>query len=125
MKKRSSPILLITILIICLGVVFGMNYKPSKDDGHDHQAEAPKASEGAAPGTPRTNTPSVADLKKQSQAKPTAMRPPNPMSRAKAMGMPDEAVPPSIENPNAGLTVKPKPSDSSIAGQWYADEARK
>jgi hypothetical protein len=121
MKKRKSPILLITILVICLGAVLAMNYTPGKPGEEEH----PVASEGAQPGQPRTNTPSVADLAKKSKS---AAVPPaqamNPMTKAKQMGVPDSAVPASIENPTA-IIQKPKPSDSSIAGQWYSDEARK
>lgn len=120
MKKRKSPILLITLLVVCVAVVIGMNLPQSSPD---KPGEQPQANAEAQPGAPRQNSPSVADLQKRAKE---SMKggPPNPMARAKKLGMPEDAIPASIENPVA-KAYKPKPNDSSISTQWYTDETRK
>lgn len=118
MKKRSKPILPVTLLIICIAVVVGMNMPKSAPTMDNHQ---PPAEE---PGKPREQSASTKDLKEAASAAMMAPKKPGRMGPGGPDGMPPEAMPPSIEKPSSRIS-KPVPNDSSISGQWYSDEARK
>jgi hypothetical protein len=117
MKKRQTPFIPISILVVLVGVVAAMNYRPDPS-----KPPAPPAPE--AVGESRESKVDAKGLKAAATGNLKASTPPRNLPRP-GMGPGDEAMgPPSIEVPKMTIT-RPQPNDSQIAGQWYSDQAMK
>jgi len=116
MKKRKSPVLLVTSLVLLLGAVAFMNApqstgqpqqeQHSADDGHGHD-DGPKA-------------PSKTDLASKVQASVQAAPPSG--KKMPVRGMP--GTEPSILKPKQ-TPYKPTYNESATSTQWYTDETPK
>lgn len=121
MKKRKSPIIAVTVLVICLAVVFAFNYQSGVD---------PKAATAGPPSNTDVNVgqarppqdPKQISSAVQSQigsAPPSA----KPMGRqGHGPGLPPGQA--SIAAPKTSSN-KPTPNDSSVSSQWYQPNSTK
>lgn len=120
MKKRKSPIVLVSILGVAVLAAAVMNYKPAgTEDGHDHGKEPPKQETKPLPddvitGKPR-ETPDASQVFKD--GKKTAAK----MPRVEAEG-PEGEEDPSILEPEQ-IDYKPTPSDNSTSAHWFDKES--
>lgn len=118
MKKRKSPIVLITTLAVMCSVAFGLQFASSKTGGAGSQPPAPDMPDVKPVGTPRAPEAksSVASSIKGAMGSETAA----PAGRPK-MGPPGMDSGPMVLNPARpmGKPEKPKPNSSSTSAQWY------
>ncbi len=118
MRKRKSPIVLVTALVVVVAGIVGFNFATSRVGGNP--AEHPP-------------TPEVQDVKPVGASRPAesttqvasgvqsalgATTTPAPKAAGGPPGMPGAG--PLILNPGAGSKPeKPKPNPSSTSAQWY------
>jgi hypothetical protein len=123
MRKRKSPIVLITTLAVMCSVAFGLQFASSKTGGAGSQPPAPEMPDVKAVGTPRAPEPksTVAGNIQKAMGAPSAgtdeaMRAPGPKGR------PGEQTGSMVLNPTQpmmGKPEKPKPNSSSTSAHWY------
>lgn len=119
MRKRKSPIVLVTALVIIVAGVSGLQYAWSRTNGPASAPPTPEVADAKSVGEARASTPAKAVSAgilgaMNASAKPTG-RPSMP-------GGPDSG--PLILNRAASAKPeKPKPNTSSTSAQWYNDES--
>lgn len=121
MRKRKSPVVLATILVIML-VAVGIIYAPrGTSDPHaqemaQQQTPPPTAEQGERPKISSTDVASMASSSMTSNPQ---------LGRAMAPG--DEAKP--GEKPSIAAApvdnAKPVPNDATTSTQWYTNETKK
>jgi hypothetical protein len=119
MKKRKSPIVLATVLVILL-VAVGIIYSPrTVGDGHGpevaQQAPPPNAEQGDRPKLSASDVSSMASSSMAARPKPAMV--------ASEAGGPGGSGP-TISVPKF-TESKPTPNESSISNQWYTDQTKK
>ena len=120
MRKRQSPIVLVTALVLIVAGVAGFNFATSRAGGNPaEQAPAPEVADAKPVGEARPGT-TEADVSKSVKGSLVTSTP------AKAAptrpGMPPAG--PMILDPSAtAKPVKPTPNTSSTSAQWYNDES--
>ena len=118
MRKRKSPIALVSVLAVMASVAFGFNYAASR--GATPADQPPPAPEGSPKplGDPRTaeTATNVSGAIKQGLGATSAEKAPPPGGPP---GMPGDGL--TILNPaqSMGKAEKPKPNTSSTYAQWY------
>lgn len=123
MKKRKSPILLITCLVLFAGVAFAFQYAAtaSQNPSKPEQPSAPVQVGDTRPQTSQRNVASMVRQQGNVSNQPAHGSPEAMMAKKMGMGMGGRA---SIAVPNPS-SFKPKPNDSAPSTQWYTTEARK
>jgi hypothetical protein len=121
MKRRQKPVILITVLVLCAGLVFIMSSAQSQKPG-----ETPPPPNSAAPETgkdvPKQSKESIATQVQQSMGPTRGQRPKGP-GRNLPPGMPGAPpATPSIMNEKIP-TYTPQPSDTQVQGGWFSNEA--
>jgi hypothetical protein len=111
MRKRKKPYLLMTVLIIALGIVATLNFPRDANAhaGHNHSQEP--AAQGEAREAPTREE--LAANASKSAAPLTALEEREVKPSTPTLVVPKQEV------------HRPVPNDSTIAGQWYSDEAVK
>ncbi len=127
MRKRKSPIVLVTALAIIVTVVAGFNFATSKPGGNPaNQPPAPaEVPDVKSVGTPRAATPvsAVTSSVTQSMGAQKEGGPEEAAAHGGPPGRPGSGGP-LILNPMANAKPeKPKPNSSSTSAQWYNDES--
>lgn len=113
MKKRKSPVVLITVLVIML-VAVGIIYSP-RTANQEHAMAQPPPPTAEKGERPKISANEVASMASSSMSNKQA---PN-------RSLPDEATSgPSIAVPQQ-TTSKPTPNDSTTSTQWYTNETKK
>ena len=122
MRKRQSPIVLVTALVLIVAGVAGYNIVTSRPGGNPaEQPPAPEVTDTKAVGVSRPGT-TKADISKTVQGSMVTSTPTSPKGPPMRPGMPPAG--PMILNPSANAKPeKPKPNSSSTAAQWYNDES--
>ncbi len=125
MKKRKSPIVLLTTLAVMISVAFGLQFASSKTGGAGAQPPPPEISDAKAVGTPRAPEAqaSVASGVKAALGAPAGGPPaggPGGEGGPGRMGPPGSTGP-MVLNPARpmGKPEKPKPNTSSTSAHWY------
>jgi len=118
MKKRQSPILLITILVVCISTAVGINLYNSGDLKLGAHKEDRQLTGDARPSDTKE------DIAKTAKDAMNIKAGPKPPMNRKMRGPDDEDTGPKIALPKM-TAYKPKPNDSSISGQWYQPNAMK
>lgn len=128
-KRRSNPIPLLSVFILCGALIAWYNNKNAPDTSAQQQQQQQPTN--VDNGT--TLKPSKAPSKEELQSAvhvggagtQTGTGPLMPKGMGPAGGPP--GMPPGMPHPPKGpiRPYKPKPSDSSISTQWYTDEANK
>jgi len=125
MKKRKSPIVLVTVLVILLCVTFGLQFAWSRSGGAGQEQPQFQATDAPAVGQPRQaeSKEAVAQGIKGAMGSgggPKEIgdaRPGGPMGGG-----------PSILNPAAMMSnskpEKPKPNPTSTSAQWYLNDKK-
>ena len=126
MRKRKSPIVLVTLLVVVVAGVAGFNFASSRVASPDAPPQAPPVENTQQVGEARSATPaaSITQTVKQSLNADPKAGGPGPGGRPGGPGGP--GGPPSgplILNPAAGKPEKPKPNTSATSAQWYNDES--
>ena len=119
MRKRQSPIVLVTALVLIVAGVAGFNFATSRTGGNPaEQPPAPEVADTKAVGDARPGatsseiSKSVKGLISTAPAKEAPTRP----------GMPPAG--PMILNPSAtAKPAKPTLNTSATSAQWYNDES--
>ncbi len=119
MKKRQKPILLITMLCVCILTAVGINLYM----GGDLKMGAPKKDDHQLTGDARQSESKddIAKTAKEAMGLKAAPKPPN---ARKMHPMDEQDNSPKVAIPKMTIS-KPKPNDSSISGQWYQPDAMK
>ncbi|RYG18047.1 hypothetical protein EON82_23100 [bacterium] len=125
MRKRKSPIALVTVLAVMAAVAFGFQYATNR--GPEAQSAPPPAQgpddvKPVGESRPGTTASAVSDAVKSSMGTPAA----KPMARPGPPGMPGApGGGPTILStmPTNAKPEKPKPNSSSTSTQWYNDES--
>lgn len=130
MKKRKSPIVLVTLLAVMASVAFGLQYAWSKSAGPGaEQQPQVQATDTPPVGQPRQaeSKEAVANSLKGALSGPTAVEPMEP-GRPSGPGGPGGPAGPSILNPSVATAnrkpEKPKPNPTSTSAQWYLDDKK-
>jgi hypothetical protein len=125
MKKRKSPIVLVTVLAVMLCVVFGLQFAWSRSGGAGQEQPQFQATDTNPVGQPR-----------QAESKEAVSA---GLKSALGGGSPSEAHAPEPGNPHAPMTggpsilnpaamapsgkpEKPKPNPTSTSAQWYINK---
>lgn len=125
MRKRKSPIVLVTLLVVVVAGITGFNYATSKTGNPAGPPPAPEVPEAKAVGEARPAVPasSVAASLGKSMGKAEAA----PTERAGGPAMPPGApgsgpmiLGPSLSN---AKPEKPKINTSSTSSQWFNDNS--
>ncbi len=123
MRKRKSPIVLVTVLVIMASVAFGIQYTASKGSSPADAPPAPQVKDVTPVGEARAkeSASSVAQGVRGAMSSPKSPAP-ETMERS---GMPGAPTGPMILKPAASMArpEKPKPNTSSTSAQWYNDES--
>jgi hypothetical protein len=119
MRKRKSPVVLATILVIML-VAVGIIYAPRGGDGHDHEQVAqqpppPTAEKGERPKISSKDVASMASSSMGGQATSARMMTPDGDTPS---NKPSIAMAPQTQH-------KQEPNDATTSTQWYTDETKK
>lgn len=121
MRKRKSPIVLVTALVVLVTGVAGFNYAASKSPATAEQASAPPvADDEKVLEKPRgaVNTTNVADQVKAQMGNGTT---PTDLSH----GTTSPGTPMILNDrpmPTSSSPTKPTPNATSTSTQWYNDE---
>ena len=119
MKKRKKPILLGTMLVMCLAVAFAMNYVFANpraiDDFQKAREEATHSDDKLAD---KHEGVSNSDTKQASNA----FKKPVPKSQIQDSSMIPGAPGSSIKKPGSAAPYRPTPNDSQTNQQWYTKE---
>lgn len=125
MRKRKSPIVLVTVLGVVFATVIGLQFASSRVvNPNEPPPAAPPAGDDKPIGTPRdkTSRESIAnDVKVSMGSEPPASQRPS-----MGPGGPGAGGPIILQSGGAvptGKPEKPKPNSSSTAAQWYNDES--
>lgn len=117
MRKRKSPVVLVTILVIML-VAVGIIYSPrGGGDAHAHEAQPQGQPPVETGDRPKINTSDVAAMASSSMAA-SGPKKAVPMGGGAGGNEPSIVVPVQQNN-------RPVPSDSSTSTQWYTPETKK
>lgn len=126
MRKRKSPIVLVTALAVLITTVAGLQYAWSRTNGPASAPEAPPVEDAKPVGESRagqTAKDTSASVKAaMQQSKPAAAEAPE----GGPAGPPGSESGPLILNPSRSSNAKPekpKPNTSSTSAQWYNDES--
>lgn len=115
MRKRKSPIALITALIVVAAGIFGFNFATSRPGGNPaDQPPAPEVTDAKQVGDARPATPG-SQIASSVNSAIAGGGPKATEDGPGKMGMGG----PMILNPGAGAPQKPKPNPSSTSAQWY------
>lgn len=126
MRKRKSPIVLVTVLAIMASVAFGFNYASNRPGGNPAgEPPAPPASEGAEKTLGEARAPE--DASSVSKSIGASM---SSAKRKEADPATPHEGPPGMSGPMImnhsrpmGKQPKPKPNSSSTSAQWYDKES--
>lgn len=122
MKKRKSPIILISVILIC-GIIVAIMNQPPPDPTKDKQATDPTQGATSAMPTPEQ----LAHTEESAGAKaPEKSSNPSPFSKGRSMpldGGPMNHGGPKMAHPTSTPAPKPMPNDNSISNQWYSPES--
>ena len=128
MRKRKSPIVLVTLLVVVVAGITGFNYATSKTGNPAAAPPAPEVPEAKAVGEARPATPASAisaSVKQSMGGAGTAPgeRPGGSHMPPGAPGGPGSG--PMILGPSRSdaKPEKPKPNSSSTSSQWFNDNS--
>jgi hypothetical protein len=120
MKRRQKPIILITVMLICAGLIVVMNPPQSKpgEAGPPPPVEAPKTGAKDVPVASKSQASSsvAADIAKSKMGS-------EPMHPMKGPGAHMPQTPSALNDRVPDF--KPQPSSSMTASGWYTTEAPK
>ena len=124
MKKRKSPIVLVTVLAVMASVAFGLQYAWSKSGGAGQEQPQFQATDTNPVGQPRPAESKEAVSAGIKDAMGGGSKP-MPEEAAHPHGMMEG---PSILNPGAmnpnRKPEKPKPNPTSTSAQWYLNDKK-
>lgn len=126
MRKRKSPIALVSVLVVVVATVVGYQFVTSQTHTPDAPPPPPESTDAPKSiGEPRaaeSKATIAADIKSSLDAKPAGGPTAAPPMRP---GMPPSG--PMILKPQmampGGKPEKPKPNSSSTSAQWYVSES--
>ena len=120
MRKRKSPIVLVTMLALIAVGVSGYNFATSRTGGNPaEQPPAPEVADAKAVGDSRPAV-SPSNISQAVKGSMTSAKPSPPSGRPDRPG----SGGPMILNPAAvAKPEKPKPNPSSTSAQWYDKES--
>lgn len=116
MKRQKSPVVLVTVLVVIIGVALGARF---------FNPEALKSGQQAPPDTvagDTRSTESADDIRSKVKASTGALA--SDGSSTTASGEVGPLAEASILEPEA-VIHKPAPNDSTISTQWYDENSRK
>jgi len=123
MRKRKSPIFLVTTMGVVIAVAFGLQYVSSKTGGPGTEAPPAPPSDMKPVGEPRAaeaQSTVAGNIKTALGGGGGATEPPKERMGAPGMMMPTG---PMIMKPagavTSGVPEKPKPNTSSTSSHWY------
>ena len=125
MRKRKSPIVLVTALVVIVTGVAGLNFAWSHTNGPASAPEAPPVENTSPVGQSRPGA-SAAEVAQGVKGAMASKGRAAESPEGGPSGPPNMGGGPMILNPARAASAKPekpKPNTSSTSAQWYNDES--